>query len=286
MTVRVCGIFTIALLVGCSDEESSDGPKTEDKCPSVSMEGLFGQWIMVDGDRGDHTHRFEIRPDGPSMWLVDGGFTRRAMAGEKRQKDYVFTESAGDRRMAAFRAGEEGLVRLYVEPWKQKCSLRVTRVEVRLTDGKETERPAPGFKEYLPFPDNVTFNFRPCDGPLFLGDAARDRRLAEHQVSKTGAPDPVHALGEAIPVGVWSRADADGDAGCAYDMDLYFDDRPVDGAERVTAGAVEGDHRPWFVAAWRAPYSGNHHFEMWRYRSCEGGVRTLIDTRCLEAVLQ
>jgi len=281
-TLATSALFGVA---GCADDEPAAPAEAEDKCPSVSMDGLFGQWIMVDGKRGDHTHRFEIRADGPELWLVDGGFTRRTLKGEKRQKDYVFTEVATGRRAAAVEAGEEGLVRLFVEPWKQQCSLRVTRVEVFRKEGKETERPAPGFKEYLPFPDNVAFNFRPCDGPLFLGDAAKDRSIAEKQLA-AGGPDPAHPLGEAIPVGAWSVASEDGDGTCSYDMDLFFDDRPMEGRQGLPASAVDGEHRAWRVDAWSAPYSGNHHFEMWRYRTCEGGERTLIDTRCLEAVLQ
>ena len=279
-------VLVISLgLSGCGEDEPASAPPAEDKCPAVSMDGLFGQWIMVDGKRGDQTHRFEIRREGPELWLVDGGFTRRRMKGEKRQKDYVFTEVANGRRAAAVEAGEEGLVRLFVEPWKQQCSLRVTRVEVLQKDGKETERPTPGFKEYLPFPENVAFNFRPCDGPLFLGDAARDARVADQQAA-AGGPEPSHALGEAIPVGAWSVAAEDGAADCTYDMDLFFDDRPVEGRQNVPAGQVDGERRAWRVDAWSAPYSGNHHFEIWRYRTCADGQRTLIDSRCLEAVLQ
>jgi hypothetical protein len=286
MSPRRCGVLALAFLLGCSDEEPPATPAAEDKCPNVSMDGLFGQWIMVDGDRGDHTHRFEVNQDGPALWLIDGGFTRRTLIGKKRQKDYVFTEVPEGRRKAAVEAGDEGLVRLYVEPWKQKCSLRVTTVEVRNKEGKESEKPAPGFKEYLPFPDNVAFNFRPCDGPLFLGKAAQDRATADKQLATNGGPDPAHALGESIPVGAWSVAAQDGDAACTYDMDLFFDDRPVKDKQAVPAGAVEGEHRPWRVDAWSAPYSGNHHFEVWRYKTCAGGERTLIDSRCLEAVLQ
>ena len=84
-------------LPGCGEDDPASAPPVEDKCPAVSMDGLFGQWIMVDGKRGDQTHRFEIRKDGPELWLVDGGFTRRRMKGEKRQKDYVFTEVADGR---------------------------------------------------------------------------------------------------------------------------------------------------------------------------------------------
>jgi hypothetical protein len=40
------------------------------------------------------------------------------------------------------------------------------------------------------------------------------------------------------------------------------------------------------VPDWYAPYSGNHHFELYRHRSCGGGPRELIDVRCIEAVLE
>ncbi len=279
-------MLLLTLLMGCPAEEpATEAPPAEDKCPKVSMDALWGQWILVDGKRGDHTHRLELRQDGPTMWLVDGGFTRRVMKGEKRADDYVFTEVPSADKAAKVEAGAASLLRMFVKPDKAKCALRVLTVEVSQKDGAESEKPRPGFKEYLPFPDHVAFNFRPCDDTLFLGDAAKDWKKAEAQLGNGGA-DPSHPLGEAIPVGAWSVAAEDGDAACTYDMDLFFDDRPVKDKQGLPAGAVQGDRRQWLVDAWSAPYSGNHHFEAWRYKTCDGGSRELVAVSCLEAVLQ
>ena len=84
---------------------------------------------------------------------------------------------------------------------------------------------------------------------------------------------------------MWSDAGADGDVGCRYTMDLYFDDRPVEGKQAIPAGKVERDHRHWFVPEWYAPFSGNHHFQIYRYRQCDSSDRALIGVACLDAVL-
>ena len=51
------------------------------------------------------------------------------------------------------------------------------------------------------------------------------------------------------------------------------------------AAGVEGGFRHWYVADWYAPYSGNHHFQVYRYRTCPGEERTLLGVDCLEAAL-
>ncbi len=264
-----------------------------DKCARVSLDGLDGRWIEVKGRQGNYTHRFLVSRTGEAaeLFVVLGGFTKKRLQGEKRSGDWRFTEQLDEAGMAAWQRGERSRVRLFVEPWAQQCSLRVTEVEVvPKPDGGEGEKPKGTFTEYLPFPDDVTFSFRPCDGPAFLGKAAADAALQAKQLAAGGAA-PGHPLGEAIPVGVVTDAAADGDPACTYDMDLYFDDRPAKdkaGAPRgpVAAAPAAGGKRAWVVPDWYAPYSGNHHFELYRHRTCAGGPRELIDVRCIEAVLE
>ena len=67
-------------------------------------------------------------------------------------------------------------------------------------------------------------------------------------------------------------------------MDLYFDDLFVDELSPMPAGEVVDGQRQWFHT-WEAPYTGNHHFEMYRYRTCAGGARELIAVAGLDAIL-
>ena len=275
--------------LGCQADNASEAPPAEDKCPKVDVDNMAGQWIHVKGSQGDHTYRFELTSDGAAtpaytMWYVGGGFTKRVLQGERRASDIEFTEVPDARKKAAFDKGDESLVRLYVEARKEKCALRVSEVAVQLRDGKEVERPKPGFEEYLVMPEGAQFTFHPCEEPLFIGDAASNKALADKQMSELGWPDPGHSLGEAIPIGTWSDAARDGDTSCSFDMDLYFDDQPVKDRQKLPAGLVKDEHRHWYVPDWYAPYSGNHHFELYRYRTCAGG-RELLGVACLEAAL-
>ena len=286
----------LPLLAGCPETDTQPEAPTEDprleKCPKIHMDRMAGQWIKVNGKAADHTYRFELMADGAgesvqkyTMWYTGGGFTKRVLQGERRDHDFKFTEVAEGKRKADFEAGEQGIVRLYVEPKLDSCALRISELEVKMKEGKEVEQAKPGFVEYLPFPENQPFSFRPCDGQLFLADAAKSKAVADKQVEALMGPDPATSLGEAIPVAAWTDAAADGDAACAYDMDLYFDDRPVKDKQAVPAGEVKDGSRHWYVEAWSAPYSGNHHFQIFRNRTCDGGQRELIGVSCLEAVL-
>lgn len=286
-----CAGLAAALVGACAGQEAP-APAVEDKCPRVQMD-LEGQWIRVNGNAGDHKTRFEARPsaDGLSLWYVGGLFTKRELKGERRTKDWVFTQATSPAEEEAYKKGEKELVRIYLEPKKDACALRVMAGTLKwdAAAGKPKETMAPGFQEFLPFPEGQAFTFRPCDGPLFMGKAALDLKEATKEL-ENGGPTYAGPLGDALALGAWTDAAADGDAACTYDMDLFFDDRPAkdkDGKPRgpVPAGAVLDGKRAWSVNDWYAPYSGNHHFEIYRYKSCGGGARELLGVSCTEAVL-
>jgi len=292
-------LLSCTLLLACPEGDGGEQAPAADprleKCPKIHLDRMAGQWIKVQGSAADHTHRFELTAapgtaeggevGAYTMWYTGGGFEKRTLEGTRRDSDFKFTEQATGKRKAAFEAGDGSITRLYVEPRLDKCALRISVVDVVMKDGKEVERGKPGFVEYLPFPEGQTLTFRPCTGDLFIGKAASDRALADKQREEQGGADPNHSLGEAIPVGGWSDAAADGDAACTYDMDLYFDDRPVEGQTALAAGEVKDGQRHWSVPAWNAPYSGNHHFQIYRYKTCAGAARELVGVSCLEAVL-
>ncbi len=291
MRFAVCCLW-LGLGAGCGDNEPpvEAAPAVD---PKFQLDALSGKWIRVDGRKGDHTHRFEWFRAGSTteLWYTNGGFTKRRMVGELRASDWKFTEQLSASDEAQWKAGNRTLARLYVVPRPEAGGLRVTEFEVGWKDGKEVEKAKGTFQEYVSFPASVDFSFRPCDGPLFLGKAATDPTLAARQLAETGAPHPATTLGEAIAVGVWTDTAADGEASCTYDMDLYFDDRPAengDGSKRMAVGAntVRDGKRFWGVEDWYAPYSGNHHLQVFRYRTCAGSERTLLGVQCLESILE
>lgn len=285
----------LLLLAGCPQDDAAEAPTGPSEveqqaiakgCPTMGT--VAGDYLLVQGNTPDHKYRFRIMDDGGqyAMWYTGGGFGARAMSGVKRETDIQFTEIPDARKQAAFEAGTEPLVRIYVEPRLDRCALRVSLLDVTSNAGKETEKGKPGFLEYVRFPKKQEILWQPCDGPAFIYDAAKDAKVADKQLSELGTPKPDGALGEAIPVAAWTDAAADGPDSCTYDMDLYFDDLPVqEGGQAVPAGAVKDGRRHWYVPAWKAPYSGNHHFTLQRYRTCDGGSRELIGVSCLEAVL-
>ena len=275
------------VLWGCDGGSEPAAPSAEtpaSKCPKVSMDGLAGHWILYAG-KAVPDHRFQVvqaAGGGYELWLTAGGFTKLRLAGETRSSDIKFTEVPTADREARYKAGALALSRLYVEPRPADCSLRVTAMDLQWAGDKEVERAKGTFQTYveLPAEQASALTFRPCDGPLFIGDAAKDKKVADQQLAESGAPSPGYPLGEANPLGV---------PGCTYDMDLYFDDKKALNADKtprgpVAAGAEAGGQRHWFVGDWYAPYPGNHHFEVYRYRTCAGAERTLIGVNCLEAV--
>jgi hypothetical protein len=294
MTRWISAAVLLSSLIACDggEEPTSAGPSPAEACPKVSMDNMAGQWIKFEG-RAVKEYRFEIVQEGGgyTLWYTGGGFTKKALSGEKRGSDVMFTEVLDEKREGMFQAGSTTKVRLYVEPRKQDCSLRVSEMTVEWKGDKEVERPKGSFTTFVELPAGPVLTFRPCDQDLFIGPAATDRAAALAQVERSGAAEPAGEMGEAVPIGTWSDAAADGEESCTFDMDLFFDDtsaKDKDGSTltAVPAGPVTDGQRHWVVPAWYAPWTGNHHFEVHRYRTCGGGSREIIGVACLEAILQ
>jgi hypothetical protein len=271
-------MLLLTALFSCNQQAETPEPVADDPCPEISLEGLEGDWVKVSGSQADHTYRVRIfkEGDGWGAWYVGGGFKKVAMKGELRTDDLVLT--------AEGTLGADPLPRLYFQPHKPKCAMRVVEVKVKAgEDGAEKEtQVGAGYVEWLSMPPEPPFTYRPCDDQAYVAKAATDWKVAKKEEAE--GVNPVAALGEEVPVTAWSVAADDGDEACTYDMDLYFDDRPVEGAP-VAAGEVNSEGRRAWPAVFRAPYSGNHHFEMYRHRTCDGGARELVAVSCIEAIL-
>ncbi|MCB9745709.1 MAG: hypothetical protein H6740_24255 [Alphaproteobacteria bacterium] len=271
-------------LLACEQGEPEAPPPPEDPCPEVGLETLAGDWIRVSGSKGDHTQRVRVLEGLNEAWYVGGGFTKKRMTAEKRPNDLMMTEQVSGAREEAFKAGTDSIERLYFRPNKKKCAMQAVHVRVEMVDGKEKETQThSGFLEYLPFPQSGGFSFRPCDEPVYIGKAAESWAEAKRQIDAQKL-DVSETLGEQVPAGAWSDPAQDGPESCSYTADLYFDDQPVEGKQGVAA-SLESGRRKWFDR-WYAPYSGNHHFEIYRYRECEGLERELIAVACLEGILE
>lgn len=289
MSGRLVGLAVCAVLGGCDgggEEAPAEPVETpSSKCPRVSMDNLQGRWLKFSGGAVKE-YRFEIAEVGGQMelWYTSGGFTKKRMTGERRSNDYVFTEAPSAEKEKRYKAGAVPLARLYVEPRPTDCSLRVSEMEVSFKDNKESEKPKGTYTSYIEYPENgPDLTFRHCDSDLFIAEAATDKAEADKQLAELGTASPDAALGDALALGAWSPPM--GEEGCSYEMKLYFDDQPArdkDGNFR-SAVAVSGDR--WLVEDWYAPYSGNHHFQMYQYKKC-GGSETLVGVACLESVLR
>lgn len=272
-------------LMGCDalSPGEPEAPEIPERCRNIHVDRLAGDWTSVRGQAADPKVRMRISstPGGYRASFIDGSFTRRVLDGTKRQEDVQFTEVPTPKRRASFEAGELTLTRLYVEPSLADCALKVYSGTLAAPD-KETIPPTA--IEFVPFPEQpgVRFSFQPADEPLFLGGAAQDPAVRDAQL-QAGGPVAEAELGT-VPVGTWSDATADGDPSCTYDMDLYFDDQLVGDLSPRPAGEVLEGRRRWFHE-WEAPFSGNHHFEMFRYRTCPGSERQLIAVAGVDAVL-
>lgn len=293
LSLGVAAMLLSTAVTGCGDEDKDEAAAAPDVDPRFTLDGLTGRWIRVNGNAPSKEHRFEVHKSGKTteLWATNGGWTKRRMVGEQRASDWKFTEVLPEAEAAKWKSGARAKTRFYLKPEPAKGSWRITELEVANDGGNEVEKQKGQFQEYVPFPDKYDFTFRPCDGALFLGDAAKDPAKAAKEVEEEGGPFPGHALGEAIPVGIFLDAAADGDASCTYDMDLFFDDLPAKGKDdtpraKVPAGEVVDGKRPWLVADWYAPFGGNHHLQIYRYRTCSGGDRELIGVQCVEAVLE
>jgi len=273
-------------LFGCGGESAEPADATPDvpeRCQNVFLDKMAADWISVRGQAPDPKIRVRIFEDGDGYgaFLVNGFFKKIRMKGETRDSDVQFTEIPDAELAKRVEKGEATLVRMYVTPKLKDCALKTV---VGSVDHKGKERIPPVGFDFVAFPESeVQFTFEPADRTLFVGEAAKDRAVAERQIAEAGQASPSHEFGT-VPVGLFAKADEDGPESCTYDMDLYFDGQSLSERTAVPAGAVADGYRHWYVD-WEAPYSGNHHFEIFRYRTCDG-KRERIDIADLEAVLE
>ncbi len=285
--VLASALILAACSGGMPGAEPEPEPDVPEACKNIHVDRLAGDWIAFAGKSADPKTRMRIvEPSSVGgayeAWFVGGFFTKRRLMGEKREADVRFTEVPSGKRAERVKKGEEDRVRVYVKPRLSKCALEVF---VGSVDEDDKEKIPPRGTEFLVFPkSSAVFSFRPADRELFLADAAKDKKVADKQLEELGHAKPDAEFGS-VPVGLFTLAEADGSADCSYTMDLFFDDQLIDGGRDVAAGEVADGHRHWFHE-WQAPYSGNHHFEMHRYRKCGSEDRQLLDVAAIEAVLQ
>ena len=273
-------------LAGCAMLPSSqEEPEllVPEQCRNIHVDRLDIDWLAVRGNTADPKVRLRVEKsgDGYRAWYIDGSFVRRELEGVKRDKDVRFTEVPDDAKRARVESGQEELVRMYIEPVLTACALKAY---VGRVDKSGAEKIPPTGTELVPFPkqQGVNFSFAVADEPLFLAEAASNLKVRDKQLGE-GGPKVDVEMGT-VAVGTWSKVEEDGDPSCAYDMDLYFDDQlDVELSPRAAAEPVDGV-RHWFVD-WDAPFSGNHHFEMFRYRTCGDGKRELIAVAGVDAIL-
>lgn len=277
---RTLFVASLSLLSwGCGPGEPPPKSLEElaaEKCPRVSHDAakMTGDWILA---AGNPKTRMRLLRDGDRtlMWYVDPSFSNHKLelVGTARDKDWRFDEVPVGRRKITVDAGGEPLKRVYLQPRLKSCAMEVFTGTVD-DKGREVLPPRP--KEFLQWPEgqNVVFSFAPHRELLFVGEAAADKAKADAQIAATGSPAFEAAMGK-VPVGFWSDAAADGDAACTFTFDAYFDDMPVEGAGEQPAGEVVDGKRHW-TYTFDAQFSGNHGFELHRYRACAGGPRELI----------
>ncbi len=282
MTLLIPSFFA---LFAC-DSLVSEPPAPEDPCPDISMDSLPGEYLLWTGGQAEHTLRIKVLKEEETWtaWYVGGGYTKYLMNGEERAEDVAFTQVLSETEEARYQRGERDKIRIYFQPYKKRCAMRVAELKLTQRDGKETKRAVgSGYQEYVVLPAQYEFTFRPADETLFLGRAAKDASVAAAQLKRYGTAAPATDLGEEVPVGLWTETTADGPDNCNYTMDLFFDDQSVQDKQGLPVTTVKRGKRHWYTE-WYAPYSGNHIFEMYRYRTC-GGEKTLIAVAAIEAIL-
>lgn len=278
-----------ALACGGASDDAPAPPSLEEqasaKCPRVHMDKMAGDWILATGD--PKTRMRVLESGGETLlWYIDPAFSNHKLelVGTKRDSDWRFDERPRGARKRLVEEGGAAKKRVYLDPKVRKCAVEVVTGTV---DDAGEERIAPKAKEFLQFPEQqgVVFSYRPHDAPLFVGEAATDKAKADAQVEELGEPRRDAEMGT-VPVGGWSAVADDGETSCTYTFDAYFDHRPVDGAQGVEVAAVEegAEHRHW-THTFEAPYTGNHTFELFRYRTCDGGERELLGVMGIDAAL-
>ena len=149
-------MMLLTALLAC-DSAPEAPPVVDDPCPEISLDGLAGDWGKVSGSQFDHKVRTRIFKEGDAWqaWYVAGGFRKVAMKGEMRAEDLVLTE---DREL-----GADPVLRLYFQPHKPKCAMRVVEVRVTSTEGKEKEtQVGAGYIEFVAMPEEPAFTYQPC----------------------------------------------------------------------------------------------------------------------------
>jgi hypothetical protein len=285
--MKMRGFLGMLGVVACGGENAEpveETPEVPERCQHVFLDKLDADWIGMKGQTPDPKTRLRVFKDGQEgygAYLVNGFFKKITLKGETRESDVQFTEVPSEAQAKRIAKGEATLVRMYVTPKLKDCALKTV---IGTVDHKDKERISPVGFDFVAFPElEVTFTFEPANRTLFVGEAAKDRAVADRQMAQQGHASPEHEFGT-IPVGLFSAAAEDGPEGCTFDMDLYFDGQSLPDRAAVSAGEVTDGFRHWFVV-WDAPYSGNHHFEMYRFRTCDG-TRERIDIADLEAILQ
>ncbi|MCB9681637.1 MAG: hypothetical protein H6733_09220 [Alphaproteobacteria bacterium] len=274
--------IAVSLACGGSAPEPAPAEQVNDKCPRVGMDAMAGDWVLA---TGDVKTRFRVLQRGGDtvLWYVDPSFSNHKLelVGTRHEHDWQFDERPTGPRKRLIDSGGEQPKRVYLQPRLSKCAVEVLVGSVD-ADGKETIAPRP--KEFLQFPDNagVVLSYQPPDAPLFFNDAAKDHAKAAQELADGGPRIDVPS--GAIVAGAWSEADADGDAACTYTFDAWFDSQPLEAGKEQPAGEVVDGARPW-TYAYDAPYGGNHTFELYRYRACNGGARELIGVSGSDAAL-
>jgi hypothetical protein len=277
-----------SLFAACGSSEPP--PKTleeqaAEKCPRVSHDAakMAGDWVL---GTGSPKTRFRVFQDGDRtvMWYIDPAFSNHKLelVGTARDKDWKFEEVPVGRRKLMVAAGGEPLKRVYLQHRLQQCAMEIFAGTVD-AEGREVLPPQPKVFRQWPDGQQVSFSFAPHNELLFVGEAATDKKKADQQLVDLGSPGVEAAMGK-VTVGLWTEVAADGDPSCTYTFDAWFDDQPVEGASAVAAGAAADGWRHW-THTFDAPYTGNHGFELHRYRQCGDGARELISVAGSDVVL-
>lgn len=277
----LAAVLGLVLACGPSAPPPDDGASS--KCPRVHLDKLAGDWVSASGDV---KVRFRVlERDGKTLlWLADPGYSNQKLelVGTKREKDWQFDEVPRGQRKRLLDAAAETPKRVYLQPKPQRCAVEVYAGAVG-ADGKEIMGSTP--REFLQFPEPppVELSYAPFDEVVYLAEAAASWAVAEKEVAELGEPKSEAAMGR-VSVTAWSDPAADGDAACTFTLDAWFDDQRVEGGAEVPVGAPIEGRRPW-TFTFDAPYTGNHRFELHRYRSCGGGPRELVAVAGVDAVL-
>ena len=282
------GMLTLgAWLIGCGGEPAEPVAETKneipEKCKAVHVDRLAGDWVLARGPQADVATRLRVFDDGNggyTGWYTGGAFTKVEMRGTKKADEGVvlFVEQPTAEKQRKVAADAASLAVLHITPDLPSCALKVQKRTQNAGGKQEIEDKV----EFLKFPDapGVTFAWQPAGEYAFVGEAAKDKKKADAEITELGEPKP-DVFGGTVPVGAFSDAAADGADTCTFDMDLYFDDQLA--KEKVPAGEIKDGVRRWYQD-WEAPYSGNHYFEIYRYATC-GGDRKLLGIAGISAVL-